>query len=173
MPEFQRRWKDWTTENLSATGQYDPDETDESPFDSFVRPIPEPSAEEIPGKSHETPESCLVPACQFSGDLVDLGGGLITRLCAPHRRELFGRARHLLEAGEDPGSYFAQRLCRFCGRPTSPEDEPCRQCAATRSPLLQLALTLGAQPICPRCGTRCQVLDLCSQCRQDLWEDAR
>ena len=165
MPEFQRRWRDWAPEKFPEVTHYAPDKTDESPSDSFVRPIAPRPPENIPVDSVASTQCCLVPDCRLKGYVVDLGSDRATRLCAPHRRELFRRTRELMDAaGEGFSTLLEVRPCRTCGDPVAPEDDPCGQCVAARSPLVQTALRLGAHPLCS-CGTAVsQPGQLCGQC---------
>lgn len=152
MPEFQQSWRDWAAANFPESSHYGPDKTDKSPSDSFVRPIAPLPAEDNSKDSLAQSLSCLVADCRFTGYVVDLGEGLTTILCAPHRRELFQRSRQLVDAAEGGASSLFEELpCRACGRPVAPEDDPCKECVAAGSPLVQTALRLGALPLCS-CG---------------------
>jgi hypothetical protein len=115
--------------------------------------------------------SCLMENCHFAGHVVELAEGLTTRLCAAHRRELFNRARALAASdAKGTSELFARRPCRFCGRQVEPEDDPCKPCAAARSPLVRLAISLGARPICT-CGA--DVAEPGTRCNQCLGQGAR
>ena len=152
MPEFQQRWREWATANFPEASHYAPDKTDKSPSVSFVRPIAPQPPEDFSSDSPASSQFCLVPDCRFKGYIVDLGEGLTTRLCAPHRRELFRRSRELVDGAEGGAfSLLEERPCRTCGRPVAPEDDPCKECVAAGSPLVQTALRLGALPLCS-CG---------------------
>lgn len=165
MPEFQRMWRDWAAENFREATHYAPDKTDKSPSDSFVRPMAPVPPEEISAESPGSSQSCLILDCRFTGYVVDLGLDLTTRLCAPHRRELFRRARELVDAVEEGvPPLLEMRLCRSCGRPAAPEDDPCKQCVAACSPLVQTALRLGAHPLCSCGAAMSRPGELCDQC---------
>ena len=161
MPEFRRTWTDWAPGNLPETARYATDKTDKSPsvsFDSSIAPLVRP---ESPRRS-----GCLIASCGHLGQLVELGTGLTTRLCARHRRELYQHARERAEA-DDVGlsALLEQTPCRSCGRSVRPENDPCRLCAAAASPLVQFALHLGALPICA-CGATVELAgDTCPHCR--------
>lgn len=116
-------------------------------------------------QARSDPRACLIPGCSNEGYSVELAAGLITRLCALHRRELFRRARELVDAGAaDYSPLFETRPCRLCGRLIAPEDEPCTRCVAACSPLVQLAMALGARPLCA-CGAALeQPGDHCERC---------
>jgi len=153
-------------ENLPAGARDRTDETDKSASDALDGPREGPSDSEAESKIEPLAEPCLVPACRFTGYIVELGSGLTTRLCAVHRRELFKLARELFSDGDDH-RIFAPRPCRFCGQSVQPEDDPCRQCTAARSPLVQTALQMGAKPLCA-CGSAVERPgDVCEECRRD------
>ena len=166
MPEFERRWERWEPEKLPADVRQAPDRTDESPSVSFVSSIAQGSGRRKPVRRSVL--HCLIGDCQFDGVTVELGNGLTTRLCGPHRRELFRLARtHEAPAADATSPLLEGRMCRFCDRLVSPEDDPCRTCVARHSPLVQTALRLGASPLC-FCGKPVsQAGETCEQCQEE------
>ena len=172
MPEFQRSWKDWAAEISPQTTHYAPDKTDKSPSVSFVSPIAEPTASNLETSAPQ-PDPCYIDGCSFRGHLVDLGAGQATRLCAPHRRDLFKRAAELAEAHEAVDELTELRSCRLCGEAITPSEDPCRACLARLSPLVQLAVKMGAQPLC-HCGTPIsEAAGYCESCRPTCLGDSR
>jgi hypothetical protein len=160
MPEFRRSWVDWAPSDRTIALHYRPDEADKSPSVSLVRPTA-PASQDVSG-------GCLRSDCSLTGHSVELGGQMQTRLCARHRRELFRRARELSEAEETTRSpLLEQRVCRCCGHLVGAENDPCRECAAANSPLVQVALRMGARPICS-CGAAAGTAGgACAQCGRE------
>jgi hypothetical protein len=148
MPEFKRLWKDWPVREPADAMPYQAAKTDESPSGSFVRPRAGDFQAENAGGGLSV--CCSIQDCRYRGHTVELGSGVSTTLCAAHRRELFRRTREVALEGAE-SAVLEVRACRFCGEVVAPEDDPCRACAASASPLVELALILGAVPLCP-CG---------------------
>jgi hypothetical protein len=166
MPEFRRSWKDWAPGETPTGTQYEADKTDKNPSVSFVRPIARPEPANRESSRHHRAEACQTEGCGSRGYIVDLGAGQATCLCARHRRELFRLAAELAEehctTTED--SVAGPVPCRLCGTIVSAAEDPCRPCLAQLSPLVQLALKLGARPLCP-CGEPITVAGaLCAAC---------
>ncbi len=148
-------------EDLPLSAQDRTDKTDERSAGAAADPD-----DQMREADRQPANACLVAGCRFTAHVVELGGGFTTSLCAVHRRELFTRARTQLQPGED-ARLLARRPCRYCGRPVEPEDDPCRQCTAARSPLVQTALQMGAKPLCA-CGSAVERPgDVCEECRRD------
>jgi hypothetical protein len=167
MTEFRRSWHAWRAEIPQNFADLAPAKTDERPSGSFVGPIAQGLRRKEPRRLSSDP--CLMSDCQHEGYLIDLGNGLTTRLCAPHRQELFRLASDPEKAGIDSASFVLEdRLCRFCGRVVDAENDPCRRCAVERSPLVQTALRLGAVPLCSCGKTTTQAGETCTECKECL-----
>ena len=76
--------------------------------------------------------ACLLPGCARLGWTVELGVGLATTLCAPHRRDLFASARERSAGQNADVGIRSFASCRFCGVEVPPEEEPCVSCSASR-----------------------------------------
>ncbi len=85
---------------------------------------------------------CSVFGCYQPGNVVELGGGFMARLCSAHRRELYRRARETERSDGSP--WLDPHCCPECEM-FIPAGSDCPRCSA--SPLVQYSLRLGARPL--------------------------